>query len=239
MITTVRWYLPLVVYYLSLPPSSSVITHRLAEEPLNNLKFVFFALGLSASAVGLAQQPTVSVFQTGLESRPTVTTLAIQLPKKFEVWVIDAFATRPSFDLVGPSLEQMFSGGFIRLAPYIRYNDDRLTRAGVAGLIVAGKRDGWQLISPFYAFTERGSSDLDRPGYWLPNLRVTHPLGNGFRGGIGLGIVNIVGKPVSLAVGPYVCWESPDWLFQLRVGRQLSPTMIAGTQIFAGLGYKF
>ena len=212
---------------------------RLTEEFVNNLKPIFLALSLSASAAGLAQNPTVSWFQTSLESRPTVTTLAIQLPKKFEVWVIDAYAARPSLDLVGPRADLRFGNGFVRLAPFIRYSNDHLTRIGVAGLVVAGKRDSWQLISPFYAFAERGSNDLDRPGYWLPNLRVTHPLGNGFRGGLGLGIVNTVGKPVSLVVGPYVCWENQDWLFQLRVGRQLSPAAITGTAIFAGVGYKF
>lgn len=203
---------------------------------MNNLRnaiFVVLASGLSVS--GLAQTVTVSWFQAKLDDKAAVNTVSVQFPRKFELWVADVTAPKPFIELVGPQLELKGSSGLLRLGPYLRLQNIHVVRLGAAGLVVIGKSTGWTLVSPFYLFTEKGKA-----GYWFPNLRVTHPIGSGWRGGVGLGTTNTQGKPTSLVIGPYLSWESKEVLFQLRVGQQLSPSPLAGkTQVFAGISYKF
>lgn len=207
---------------------------------MKNLTSVITTLIWLAVASCEAQQASFSWFQTRLEDKPNVNTVTLQVPRKFEIWLIDFTAPKPSLELLGPQLLFKDAAGLFRVGAYLRFIDSNLTRLGLAGLVSVGNAKGWQLVSPFYLFQERNVNDLTRTGFWLPNLRLSYPVSTTFRLGAGVAMTNVQGKPVSLVIGPYLAYEHNDLLFQLRVGQQLSPRALAGrTQIFAGLTYRF
>ena len=191
------------------------------------------------SVAGAQQSRFVfSEFSVSTDSLPVNKTFVIQDTKYgTEFWAINVYAKHVTYEGISPQLKYQRRGVSASVGAYARWNDDHMVRSGVAGFLSLGDAKGWRLDGPFYLF----QTDPDhKTGMWLPNSRVTHPVGRDCRLGLGLGDTNIQETSRSTSVGIYLGIQTKEWSLQARPGFVVSPGAQRGKRsLFVGLGYKF
>ena len=154
-----------------------------------------------------------------------------------ELWLIDAYAPRPSLEMVGPQLRYKRTGLALSIGFYTRFNEKEAQRIGCSGVFAIGKPAEWQLAGQYYAFEVPEGSRIGGP---VPNGRVTFPWGKESRFGFGFGVTSIQGQAASAALGSYFSWRNKQWFAQARIGQQVSPASLAGrAQLFFRIDYRF
>lgn len=164
---------------------------------------------------------------------------ALQLKTGAEFWYYHG-STGTRAEVILPQLVEKDRFGRMSAGLYLRF-DDQIRRIGLAGSLSLGNPKGWQVAGPYYAYLQRSGCNFDVPAFWVPNLRLTYPVSQNLRLGLGGALVATEGKQPTLVLGPYTQWRlSKSSNLQIRIGRFLSPTAQAGQwQLFSGVTTQF
>jgi len=199
---------------------------------------MLLTLALLIAVTSAGAQTKIQIFPVITEGQAVIQSI-VSLKSGAEFYYYFG-ATGTRVELISPQLVWRGTNGRLGVGLYARFND-QIRQLGVAGAFSLGNARNWQLSGPYYLYLDRGKAGISYPAAWFPNLRLSYPVTPKLRLGPGFAFIATAGKQPTLLAGLHFQYFTDKTTnLQVRIGRFLSPTPMAGRlQLFTGISKAF